>query len=159
MCYIICEHGNLARLLRSKVVLMPKFLGWLHFRRLLLVTSISTLLSSFLSTLNAKLPSTERYFQLQKKYKKAVAQHNQLLEDPETLTRWLNLIWQELRDSNIEPEADFIKVNGFDYDKHHQERDLHLHRVCRPLHRLCQKPQPSSSSRSPEVSTIWGGTS
>ena len=92
MCYKICEHGNLARLLRSKVVLMPKFLGWLHFRRWLVVTSISTLLSSFLSTLNAKLPSTERYFQLQKKYKKAVAQHNQLLEDPETLTRWLNLI-------------------------------------------------------------------
>ena len=92
MCYIICEHGNLARLLRSKVVLMPKFLGWLHFRRLLLVTSISTLLSSFLSTLNAKPSLTERYFQLQKKYKKAVAQHNQLLEDPETLTRWLNLI-------------------------------------------------------------------
>ena len=87
---IICEHGNLARLLRSKVVLMPKFLGWLHFRRLLFV--ILTLLSSFLSTLNAKPPSTERYFQLQKKYKKAVAQHNQLLEDPETLTRWLNLI-------------------------------------------------------------------
>ena len=90
MCYIICEHGNLARLQRSKVVLMPKFLGWLHFRRLLFV--ILTLLSSFLSTLNAKPPSTERYFQLQKKYKKAVAQHNQLLEDPETLTRWLNLI-------------------------------------------------------------------
>ena len=41
---------------------------------------------------NAKPSSTERYFQLQKKYKKAVAQHNQLLEDPETLTRWLNLI-------------------------------------------------------------------
>ena len=92
MCYIICEHGNLARLQRSKVVLMPKFLGWLHFRRWRVVTSISTLLSSFLSTLNAKPPSTERYFQLQKKYKKAVAQHNQLLEDPETLARWFNLI-------------------------------------------------------------------
>lgn len=42
----ISEHVNLARLLRSKVALMPKFLGWLHFRRLLVVASISTLLSS-----------------------------------------------------------------------------------------------------------------
>ena len=94
MCYIICEHGNLARLLRSKVALMPKFLGWLHFRRLLVVSChlYVNIVVKLARHSNAKPSSTERYFQLQKKYKKAVAQHNQLLEDPETLARWFNLI-------------------------------------------------------------------
>ena len=44
---IKCEHGNLARLLRSKVALMPKFLGWLHFHRLLVVTSIYYIVAKF----------------------------------------------------------------------------------------------------------------
>ena len=92
MCYKICEHGNLARLLRSKVVLMPKFLGWLHFRRLLVAHLYFNIVVKFAQHSNAKPSLTEIYFQLQKKYKKAVAQHNKLLEDPETLARWLNLI-------------------------------------------------------------------